>query len=594
MTTGADLCRDNSVETVVRFDSDDFGQYVSSVPSHSSVLVGSAVDCPVFKEVPRDPGSVCANDYNPILNPTMPLCKSVSDDPSEWFNKIIVPRLSLEDALLDKTKNSNVSKDVARVFKETSNDLSQFAQCGYDFISHMLDFKVDVFRGIIKECPLKDHRRVFFEVTDLSYIAPHDVCKVYVYTDGGFAPLLDFEHTTWSLCIVIVDRSGRMHVWCSAGGVVPFEVGHPAFLGEMLPSSSFVAEVYAQVVAKIFVLQWFHKFALCPATPVVFVCDSTSANFVASSSVNSKAQSVLSEFASVIDTICVSILNIQYAHVHSHNLHPFNDYVDSICTHVRDRFPRTPLLIGPVGVELVHSAGHFWALLCGSVSQQVVLHDGGMLSSLVSIESGGIGNCMDGDGTSSRDSFGEGLNTREVKCVQFNICTGTPANRTALAVSMLKCNVFCMFVQEGRAKSAGVFMFEGIIVCRSQSLLGQYGCEVWINPGVVVGSHNTTKFRACCDNLSILSSKPRSIVVALVLGPFSCSLVSIHAPHSTSPQFTERWDDFASVWDVAVSSCQHVLCGADLNYGFGRHDVHPCVGNVKNPGNHCDIPCFHV
>ncbi len=160
---------------------------------------------------------------------------------------------------------------------------------------------------MIRECPLKEHCRVFFEVSDLSHIAPADVRKVFVYTDGGYDPLVDVEHTTWSLSIVLVNDVGRMHVWCSACGVVPFDSCHPAYLGEALPSSSFVAEVYAQIVAKVVVLQWFHAFALCPATPIVFVSDSTSANFIASSSVHSKSQPLLTEFANVVDTVCVCL-----------------------------------------------------------------------------------------------------------------------------------------------------------------------------------------------------------------------------------------------------------------------------------------------
>ena len=74
---------------------------------------------------------------------------------------------------------------------------------------------------------------------------------------------------------------------------------------------------------------------------------------------------------------------------------------------------------------------------------------------------------------------------------------------------------------------------------------------------------------------------------SLVVGPFRCSLVSIHAPDSSSPQFDEWWDDFGSVWDVATCNSPHVLCGADLNYSFGRHDVQPCFGNeniIVEPG----------
>ncbi len=121
-------------------------------------------------------------------------------------------------------------------------------------------------------------------------------------------------------------------------------------------------------------------------------------------------------------------------------------------------------------------------------------------------------------------------------------------------------------------------------MCRSQSSEGQYGCEVWLNPDVVLGSHGSLKFKVCRECLSILSAKPRSIVVSLVVGPFSCSLVSLHAPHSTSPQFNEWWDDFVNIWGVATNNCEHVLCGADLNYAFGRYDVYPCVGPINNVG----------
>ncbi len=72
------------------------------LPPQSSVLVGSAADPKVFDDVPRDPGSVCAVDYNPIFNPTMPFCRSLSDEPSLWFNEVVTPQLALADASLDK------------------------------------------------------------------------------------------------------------------------------------------------------------------------------------------------------------------------------------------------------------------------------------------------------------------------------------------------------------------------------------------------------------------------------------------------------------------------------------------------------------
>ena len=327
-----------------------------------------------------------------------------------------------------------------------------------------------------------------------------------------------------------------------------------------------------------------------PATPVVFVFDSTSANYVASSSVHAKSQPVLSEFANVINTICVSILNIQYSHVHSHNLHPFNDYVDSICTHIKNRFQHTPLVVGPIGIELIRSADHYCAHLCGGVAQQLFLGGEACLTQLASIEPKCVGRIIDGDGMTPLEAVHDGLYTREVKCVQHNICTGSPVNRSTLAVGMICNHVFCMFVQEGRSRSSGIFMFEGILVCRSQGLQGQYGCEVWINPNVVVASRFDRKFKVTEENLSILSAKPRSIVVSLSLGPISCSLVSLHAPHATSPQFTSWWDGYSELWDVATNNSEHVLCGADLNYAFSRHDSHSCLGEVKNVGKSLRCP----
>ena len=159
---GTDLCGANHLETRVDFGDTYLRRVVVSAPPHSKILVGSTIEYQVFKDLPCDKGSVCACRYNPVLNPTVPFCKSVSDDPSLWFDKVISPKLSLEDASLDEITVFKVSKDVVRIFKEASLDLSQFAQCGFDFLCHIINTKVNVAPGVIKECPLKDHCRVFF------------------------------------------------------------------------------------------------------------------------------------------------------------------------------------------------------------------------------------------------------------------------------------------------------------------------------------------------------------------------------------------------------------------------------------------------
>ena len=91
-----------------------------------------------------------------------------------------------------------------------------------------------------------------------------------------------------------------------------------------------------------------------------------------------------------------SLLNIQYAHVHSHNLHPFNDYVDSLCTHVHKKIAATHVAFGPIGDTLVRSIDHYCAQLCNSVAQQVMLPVGFDLDEMISIDSRGIGMVIDG------------------------------------------------------------------------------------------------------------------------------------------------------------------------------------------------------
>ena len=169
---GADLCGSDNVETRVDFGSDSLRRVVVSSPSQSRVLIGSTIEHQVFDGLPCDSGAICASEYNPMMNHLVPFCKSVSDDPSVWYERVISPQLSLEDASLDEIKVFKVSKDVSRIFKEATDDLSQYVQCGFEFLSHILDSKVCISRGIIRECPLKEHCRIFLRSQTCRILRP--------------------------------------------------------------------------------------------------------------------------------------------------------------------------------------------------------------------------------------------------------------------------------------------------------------------------------------------------------------------------------------------------------------------------------------
>ncbi len=79
-----------------------------------------------------------------------------------------------------------------------------------------------------------------------------------MYLDGGY-PATHDKHATWDMCAVAEDLAGNLSVALSAGGVAPLDQHSLAYVGEVLPSNSFVAQVYAHVLARVILLQYIHK-----------------------------------------------------------------------------------------------------------------------------------------------------------------------------------------------------------------------------------------------------------------------------------------------------------------------------------------------
>ena len=229
----------------------------------------------------------------------------------------------------------NINPELYEFADKNMDHISQACQRGFNFMSRLCvcDYSHDC--GLLFACPLKAHTQAFFNANDSYDFNNSEISNMFIVIDGGF-----FEghirHSTWAASIVLEDSHQVFKVAKSFGGQLPFDPSNPMFCGEVLPSNSFVSEVYAQVMARLILIRYFKDFNICPNTPVTIVYDNMSSSFVTTCSKASKTQPVLVFFANILDHFCTTVFNLRYSHVHSHDCHPLNDYVDSICTHMRE------------------------------------------------------------------------------------------------------------------------------------------------------------------------------------------------------------------------------------------------------------------
>ena len=125
---------------------------------------------------------------------------------------------------------------------------------------------------------------------------------------------------------------------------------------------------------------------------------------------------------------------------------------------------------------------------------------------------------------------------KDAKSCIFNP-SGHAARRQYLLhqVADIPCDVLC--VQEARSKAGG-WATGGWLSWRSGHDKGQYGCEIWVRPGIVHPA-------LALDSWRILSSSPRMIVITCTDPRLPVTVCSAHAPHAERPdaEATRFWQD---------------------------------------------------
>ena len=111
-------------------------------------------------------------------------------------------------------------------------------------------------------CPLKVVSSTAISEGNKYEIKYSNAHQIHIYVDGGFAPCNDNEsvvsaescNATWAFVVVAVDENMNGKLMCSSGGHVTFNNQSEMFLGEDSPGS-FDPELYAQVMARLFLMQ---------------------------------------------------------------------------------------------------------------------------------------------------------------------------------------------------------------------------------------------------------------------------------------------------------------------------------------------------
>ena len=145
-------------------------------------------------------------------------------------------------------------------------------------------------------------------------------------------------------------------------------------------------------------------------------------------------------------------------------------------------------------------------------------------------------------------------------------------------------DVLCL--QETRSR-AGRWNTAGILTWRSGSLRGQYGCEIWIRPGLCDPPLRLESF-------SIVVSSPRLLMVTSKDSRLPVTIVSPHAPHADRPdaEAASFWSDLSEALHRAPPYKGLVL-GIDANADFAAPDEGGClIGDLLSSTEESRNDCF--
>ncbi len=277
-------------------------------------------------------------------------------------------------------------------------------------------------------CPLKDVSSIAIKQgasLDLGY---HNAYQLHIYVDGGITPGQDLNaevdscNATWAFAIIAVDELMQGKLLGSSGGHVTFNSASGLFLGESNPTS-FDPELYAQVMARIFIIQQHDMFK--SQVPILIGYDNISAADCSFMKAVESSDSVLAGFAAALHIESTNLCSIEGFHVHSHLGHPWNELVDSICIFFKNRRPLVPVIpFAPLNRRVCFEYQLFVSMQNAHILNSISVGESHCYNEMKALPPSVIASSIDNPSYMQWDPSCE-VSSRFLKCVQFNVQTLT-------------------------------------------------------------------------------------------------------------------------------------------------------------------------
>ena len=376
------------------------------------------------------------------------------------------------------------------------------------------------------------------ELPNCVEICLDDAREIRIYVDGGFNP--ENLGCSWSFVVILICQDGKPCVHASSGGRLMFESTSCFFLGESV-ESSYSAEVYAQILAHIYVLQYLsdHRHI-----PISIYFDNISAADAIRGRSGPGCEPDLVRFA-VLCGLFASDFEISYQHVRAHVGDPWNEFADSLCTFYLDMRQRPALWncpIGPMNHYKYSCLNLFYSVGLDSIARSLCIPQSvyekydfkfqkGCNPELIAahLDQVPLDKCCT---IVPEKIYGMQYNIQSFRCL---------SKRTYFISLMCRYKYAFACLQETRDPKNQIRFLNGIVICSSAGNAGHLGCEVLINTEVAWYSKDCKSARISRDSVTIVHAEPRVLIVCITDSNIVLYVVSAHAPYVGCEESYSKW-----------------------------------------------------
>ena len=411
---------------------------------------------------------------------------------------------------------------------------------------------------------------------------------IHVYMDGSFQPSRSDDVSvpaSWSVAVVLAEPDGGFAFGGAVAGPVVEDPRHPHFVGTDAASS-----LSAELSSVVWALLWSIGTAVDAAKQgralrFCFHYDCTASGGVAFSLYNCSRHHKLANIVAGLAQVLQGIADVDHRHFMSHDGHPWNELVDSLCDNVAKAPNRLPFDVGvrlATTVVPIHpwatspSNPEQWAFLCVAphhVLMQYPVVDWATGEFVLTARDFRPSVGVDGDIIGAKlDSFVEAdtgivpadfIAPLPVQIVSANVLSFKKRSVERSWIRQFharKCHV--VSCQETRDRWSGIKVRDGYIVVASQAdPHGSYGCRIMCSTRRPIAKRRNGSlvyFRE--HDLTVVVSEPRLLIAKVQSVGLQCTIVSAHAPHSLDDGVVNWWKHVLDVLMLYAAPDPLILC----------------------------------